>query len=148
MTTSRIYQKIDLYFDAGLSAQEESSLLKELLGMQGVDPRIDEALAVMLAARVVPCVPVRKRHPLRKAVAAAAVVTAVLVAGHVFLHHSGQQDAGMVAYVAGEKVKDPEEIKNIIAIQLSDIGESTDLLAQTVSDDFDDLREALISDDI
>ncbi|MDE5846045.1 MAG: hypothetical protein K2H71_01695, partial [Muribaculaceae bacterium] len=71
-----------------------------------------------------------------------------LVAGHVFLHHSGQQDAGMVAYVAGEKVKDPEEIKNIIAIQLSDIGESTDLLAQTVSDDFDDLREALISDDI
>ena len=54
----------------------------------------------------------------------------------------------MLAYVGGVKIEDPDEIKNIIANQLNDIGESTDLIARTVSDDFDDIREALTADDI
>lgn len=54
----------------------------------------------------------------------------------------------MLAYVGGVMVDDPHEIMNIIDNQLSDIGESSEFFARTVSDDLDDIRDALNSEDL
>ena len=43
MNMESLIKKIDLYFDAQLTRQEEKSLLRELLSQQGSDPRIDDA---------------------------------------------------------------------------------------------------------
>ena len=148
MNMEPLIKKIDLYFDAQLTRQEEKSLLRELLSQQGSDPRIDEALAVMLAARIAPQRKARKRQVLRKALSAAAAAAVILTAGYAIHHFADRGHGDMLAYVGGVRIKDPNEIKNIIATQLNDIGESTDLIARTVSDDFDDISEALTTDDI
>lgn len=148
MNRQTLYRKIDLYFEAELTRQEEQSLLKELLKHEGQDPIADEALAVMLASRLPLPSRARKKKPIRRAMAVAASVAALLALGFLLHQHATNRDSDMFAYVGGVKVDDPQEIMNIIDTQLSDIGASSELFAQTVSDDLDDIRDALISDDI
>lgn len=141
-----LHRQIQKYFEAELTPQEEKSLLRELLKIEGQDPAADEALAVMLASRLAPAPSGRrKRLPLGRIAAVAAIAVAV-AAGVFFLPRS--QDVRTFAYVSGKKIHDTAEIKNLVATQLQDIGESTDYFSQTMTDDLDDIREALTSDDI
>ncbi|MDE7350352.1 MAG: hypothetical protein K2N25_04745 [Muribaculaceae bacterium] len=146
MDKKEIYKRIDLYFEAMLSRHEERQLLAELLPLEGRDRRIDEALAVMLASRfAAPVVTPVKRRPMKLIAGVAASIAVVVAASLIFYH---PRDTQTFAYVSGMKIQDPAEINDIIATQLSDIGESTDLFSQTLSEDFDDIREALNDDDL
>ena len=140
-----LHRQIYRYFEAELTFQEESALLSELLENEGKDPLIDEALAVMLASRLTPRRKARPRLPL-KHIAGIAAAIALIIASPAILHRP--RDPQTFAYVSGKKIQDPNEIKNIVATQLRDIGESTDLFSRTLSADLDDIREALMTDDI
>lgn len=150
MDKKELYKNIDLYFEASLSLAEEAELLRELLRFEGQDPRTDEALAVMLASRppAKPAARKKKKKPARLMVGIAASVAVVFAIGAVIHNHSHQQDGRMFAYVGGVKIENPQEIMKIIDNQLNDIGESSDFFSRTLSTDLDDIREALISDDI
>ena len=73
MNKKELYNKIDLYFEAGLSRKEEELLLRRLLPLQGSDPAVDEALAVMLASRIPGKTSVSKKIPLWRIAAVATV---------------------------------------------------------------------------
>ena len=141
----QLHLKIHRYFDAELTPQEETILLKELMENEGKDPLVDEALAVMLASRLIPRPQSRPRLPLRH-IAGIAAAIALIIALPAILQRP--RDPQTFAYVSGKKIQDPDEIKNIVAKQLQDIGESSDLLSQTLSSDLNDIREALMTDDI
>ena len=139
--------KIDRYFEADLSPQEERELLHQLLPLEGTDPAIDEALAVMLASRLHSAAPASGRRPWKKVAVAAAIVTALAVGGLV--HHLPPSDrSGMIAYVGGVRIENPQEIMKIIDTQLNEIGESSEFISRTVSADLDDIRDALNSEGI
>ncbi len=148
MKHKELYHKIDRYFDGELSSHEERQLLKELLPLEGQDPLVDEALAVMLASRLPAKLSNRKRHPMRLMAGIAAAVVAIFAIGVLIHYPTHSRNSGMIAYVGGEKVENPKEIMNIIDNQLSDIGESSEFFAQTVSADLDDICSALNSEGI
>lgn len=155
MKEYNIYRMIDLYFDAQLSLTEEKELLERLLSFEGKDPMVEEALAVMLMAinpLVKPGRTVRPKTKIRVWNIAAAVALLV-AAGITAVWHSSHNDSGrtmegMVAYVGGVKVSDHAEIMKIVDNQLNDIGEYSDFFAQEVSSDLDDIRQALMSEEI
>lgn len=140
-----IHRQIHKYFEAELTPQEEKALMRELLENEGKDPVVDEALAVILASRLTPSPRVRTRLPLKR-IAGIAAAIAFMITLTALLHRS--PDPQTFAYVSGKKIQDTDKIKNIVATQLQDIGESTDLFSQTLSTDLNDIREALIADDI
>ena len=141
----QLHRQIHKYFEAELTPQEEKSLMRELLENEGKDPVVDEALAVMLASRLTPSPKARNRLPLKR-IAGIAAAIALMMTLPAMLHRP--RDPQTFAYVGGKKIQDPDKIKNIVATQLQDIGESTDLFSQTLSTDLNDIREALITDDI
>lgn len=144
---NHLHQQIDRFFEAQLTHQEEQSLFKTLLETEGQDPIADEALAVMLASRMATkATKTRKRIP-RIRIACIAASIALILGFGVFLIHQ-PKESQTFAYVSGKKIHDPNEIKNIVVTQLSDIQESSDFFSQTVSSDLDDIREALIIDGI
>lgn len=141
-----LHQQIDRYFEAQLTQQEEASLLKTLLKIEGQDPVADEALAVMLASRMPLNAARARKTPRIMQIAGIAASIALILGIGVFLIRQPRQNDSF-AYVAGKKIQDPIEINNIVATQLQDIGESTGLFSQALSADLDDIREALIADD-
>ena len=155
MRKEDLHRNIDLYFDARLSLAEEDKLFQSLLSFKGNDRKVEEALAVMLVTRM------ESRHSgmrhgkyrsrLRPLYAAAAALIAVVCIS-VLWQRTGVDNPGnlegMVAYVGGVKVSDRSEIMKIIDDQLSEIGESSELFAQTVSSDLEDIMEALNDDGI
>ena len=149
MNKKELYNRIDRYFEASLTRHEEHDLFHELLKFEGEDEIFDEALAVMLASRIpAKASDAKIRHFSRFVGAAAAVVAVIIAAGVLISHQPSVRDAGMIAYVRGVKVDDPHEIVNIIDNQLSDIGESSELFMQTVSEDLDDIRNAFNGEDL
>ncbi|MDE6290456.1 MAG: hypothetical protein K2M16_02885 [Muribaculaceae bacterium] len=141
--TPSLHKKIELYFEAQLSRQEEQELLRELLRLEGKDPAIDETLAVMLASHLPARTAPRRKRPLIRVAVVAAAVVILLSTGILYRHMSPTDRSGMIAYVGGVRIENPQEIMKIIDIQLSDIGESSEFISQTVSDDLDDIRDAL-----
>ncbi|MDE5585645.1 MAG: hypothetical protein K2I92_04780 [Muribaculaceae bacterium] len=141
--TPSLHKKIDLYFEAQLSAREEQDLLRQLLRLEGKDPAIDEALAVMLASRLPARATHSRRKPLNKVAAAAAAIVTLIAAGGLFHFLSPPDRSCMIAYVGGVRIENPQEIMKIIDTQLNDIGESSEFISQTVSADLDDIRDAL-----
>ncbi|MDE6379225.1 MAG: hypothetical protein K2L11_02035 [Muribaculaceae bacterium] len=149
MNKEKIYEKIELYFEAQLSAEEERRLLKVLLPLEGSDPVIDDALAVMLASRIPIPAAESAGKPFRLIFGIAASIALLIAIGIPLIRQAvSSRDSVMIAYVDGVKVEDHDEIMKIIDTQLNDIGESSELFAQTVTTDLDDIREALISDDL
>ena len=149
MNKEKIYNKIDLYFEAQLSGEQERELLKTLLPLEGTDTAIDEALAVMLASRIPMPAAESAGKPLRLILGIAASIALLIAIGMPLIRHAvSPHDTTMIAYVDGVKVDDHDEIMKIIENQLNDIGESSELFAQTVTTDLDDIREALITDDL
>lgn len=146
--TPYLRNKIDRYFEAQLSQEEERELLKTIIPLEGTDPQIDEALAVMLASRFHAKAKVRKNRNSRFMTGIAASVAVVLALGILIHQYARQKDSSMFAYVGGVKTENPHEIMKIIDTQLNDIGESSDLFSRTISTDLDDIREALTADDI
>ncbi|MDE6741610.1 MAG: hypothetical protein K2J58_04695 [Muribaculaceae bacterium] len=147
MNKEFLHLQIARYFEAQLSQQEERDLLRQLLKLEGQDPIADEALAVILASRAVTkATKNRKRIPRIRIACTAASIALILGLGVFLIHHHG--DSQTFAYVSGKKIHDPNEIKNIILTQLSDIQESSDFFSHTVSSDLDDIREALTVDGI
>lgn len=147
MNREKLHHQIDLFFEAKLTQHEEKALLRQLISHEGNDPTADAALAVMLASRLTPEAPVGRRRPSIKLAAGIAAAIALLISLPAILHHH-HRDPQTFAYVSGKKIQDPDEIKNLVATQLRDIGESTDLFSQTLSTDLNDIREALLSEDI
>ena len=147
MDQAYLYQQIDRYFEGQLSQEEERNLLCTLLKIEGQDPAADEALAVMLASKIMTKAARTRKQPRIKLIVGIAASIAVILGTGVFLIQQPRQNETF-AYVSGKKIHDPNEINNIVATQLQDIGESTDLFSQALSADLDDIREALISDDI
>lgn len=149
MNKDELYNIIDRYFEASLTREEEHELLNTLLPLEGSDPEIDEALAVMLASRFPMPSVASARKPRRLMIGIAASIAVLLAIGIPLIRRTrSSPGSGMIAYVAGVKVENPNEIMKIIDIQLNDIGESSQLFSQTVTTDLDDIREALISDDL
>lgn len=146
--TPSLRNKIDRYFEAQLSQEEEQGLLKTLLPLEGTDPLIDEVLAVMLASRLPARAIVRKRKPGWLVAGIAASIAAVLTVGILLHYQAPQNESPMFAYVGGVKTENPHEIMKIIDTQLNDIGEYSDMFSRTLSTDLDDIREALTADDI
>lgn len=147
MDQAYLYQQIDRYFEARLSHEEERDLLRTLLKMEGQDSAADEALAVMLASRMTAKAARTRKRPRIKQIAGIAASIAVILGIGVFLIQKPRQN-DTFAYVSGKKIHDPNEINNIVETQLRDIEESADLFSLTLSADLDDIRDALISDDI
>ena len=155
MRIEDLHRNIDLYFDAQLSLAEEDRLFKSLLSFKGDDSKVEEALAVMLRTRMEKrpsgLQTGKTRSRLRPLYAAAAALIAVVCISALWqrtgIDNSGNME-GMVAYVGGVKVSDRSEIMKIIDDQLNEIGESSELFAQTVSSDLDDIRDALNDDGI
>lgn len=142
-----LHQQIHKYFEAELTQQEEKALLKTLLKMEGKHAIADEALAVMLASRTVGKVSKTGKRITTKLIAGIAASLAIILSvGVLVFHHP--QNSQTFAYVSGKKIYDHNEINNIVATQLQDIQESTGLISQTLSSDFNDIREALIADEI
>ena len=157
MKEKNIHQAIDLYFDAQLSIAEEEKLFRSLLAFKGEDQKVEEALAVMLMTRM-PMEsrssglrPKKTRSLMRPLYAAAAALIAIICISALW-HQSGIEDdrnvEGMVAYVGGVKISDHSEIMKIVDDQLNDIGISTELFAQTVAEDLDDIKDAFNEDDL
>ena len=147
MNKEFLHLQIARYFEAQLSQQEERVLLRQLLKLEGQDHIADEALAVMLASRVATkATKIRKRTPRIRIACIAASIVLILGFGIFLIHQPG--DSQTFAYVSGRKIHDPNEIKNIIVSQLSDIRESSEFFSHTVSSDLDDIREALTIDGI
>lgn len=146
MDQAYLHQRIERFYEAQLSQEEENFLLRTLLKIEGKDPIADEALAVMLASRMsAKTTKTRKKTPAMRIAGIAASIAIILGMGIFIIHHPRQVDT--FAYVSGKKIHDRNEIKNIVSTQLQDIGESTDLFSQTVATDFDDIREALTDDE-
>ena len=157
MKEKNIHKAIDLYFDAQLSIAEEEKLFRSLLAFKGKDQKVDEALAVMLMTRM----PMESRPSglrtkktrslMRPLYAAAAVLIAVICISALW-HQSGIEEdkniEGMVAYIGGVKISDQSEIMKIVDDQLNDIGISSELFAQTLPEDLDDIRDAFNEDDL
>lgn len=146
MNKKELYKKIDRYFEAELSRSEEELLLRQLLPLQGSDSAVDEALAVMLASRIPVKTPVSKKIPLWRIAAVGTFLIAAAGIGFLAGDYDSSVQGTMLAYVGGVMVDDPHEIMNIIDNQLSDIGESSEFFVRTVSDDLDDIRDALNSE--
>lgn len=146
MNKKELYKKIDRYFEAELSRSEEELLLRQLLPLQGSDSAVDEALAVMLASRIHVKTPGSKKIPLWRIAAVGAFLIAAAGIGFLVGDYDSGVQGTMLAYVGGVMVDDPHEIMNIIDNQLSDIGESSEFFVRTVSDDLDDIRDALNSE--
>ncbi len=148
MKETDIHKAIDLYFEAQLSIKQEEELFHTLLSYKGRDPKADEALAVMLMTRKPTALSKSSKH--RRANkpriwrAAAAVAVIAGACSMTFWHHgnSSSQVDGMMAYVGGVKISDQKEIMKIVDDQLNDISISSELFAQTVSSDLDDIRDA------
>ncbi len=148
MKETDIHKAIDLYFDAQLSIKEEEQLFRQLLSYQGKDQKADEALAVMLMTRKT-CSHSKYSKPQRANKArnwrAAAAVAVIASACTMALWHGGHaagQSEGMLAYTGGVKIIDQTEIMKIVDDQLNDISISSELMAQTVSSDLNDIRDA------
>lgn len=149
MNKDELYNIIDRYFEASLTWEEEHELLNTLLPLEGSDPEIDEALAVMLASRIPMPRVASARKPRRLMIGIAASIAVLLAIGIPLIRQArSSPDSGMIAYVAGVKVENPDEIMKIIDTQLNDIGESSELFAQTLGNELDDIRDALISEDL
>ena len=138
---------IDRYYEARLSRDEERYLLRQLLNKEGQDPAADEVLAVMLASRMIPKATKRSKRAWRAQTAGIAASIALILGTGAFLIIQPHETQSF-AYVSGKKTNDPDEIRKIVATQLQDIGETTDLFNHTVSADLEDIREALTSEDI
>ncbi len=143
-----IHKAIDLYFDAQLSITEEEQLFHRLLSHKGEDPKADEALAVMLMTRK-PSALSKSSKPQRankariwRAAAAVAVIAGACTMALWHGGHSASHSKGMMAYIGGVKISDQTEIMKIVDDQLNDISISSELMAQTVSSDLDDIRDA------
>ncbi len=148
MKETDIHKAIDLYFDAQLSIKEEEELFQTLLLYKGCDSKVDEALAVMLMTRK-PIVLSKSSKPQRanktriwRAAAAVAVIAGACTMALWLSGHSSGQNDGMMAYMGGVKITDHTEIMKIVDEQLNDISISSELMAQTVSSDLDDIRDA------
>lgn len=143
----QIRYDIDRYFNAQLSQEEERCLLRTLLKMEGQDPAVDEALAVMLASRMTNKAGKKQKDlPMVRIAGIAASLAIIISVGALVFHHP--QNTQTFAYVSGKKIYDHNEIKNIVSTQLQDIQESTGIFSQTLSTDLNDIREALITDEI
>ena len=154
MKEKNIHKEIDLYFDAQLSLVEEEELFRTLLSFKGKDQKVDEALAVMLMTRM-PMEsrpsglrPKKTRSLMRPLYAAAAALIAVICISAILPRTDidSNGNAEMVAYVGGVKISDQSEIMKIVDDQLNDIGISSELFAQTVAEDLDDIRDAFNED--
>ncbi len=148
MKETDIHKAIDIYFEAQLSIKEEEDLFHRLLSYKGKDPKADEALAVMLMTRM-PNALSKSSKPKRankariwRAAAAVAVIAGACTMALWHNAHSAGQSEGMMAYIGGVKISDQAEIMKIVDDQLNDISLSSELMAQTVSSDLDDIRDA------
>ena len=156
MKEKNIHKIIDLYFEAQLSVAEEKELFQSLLAFKGHDRKVDEALAVMLMARMhterMPSGMQPKKTRSRILLyGVAAALMAVLCISVLWRQNGLDCDnsiEGMVAYVGGVKISDESEIMKIVDDQLNDIGISSELFAQTVAEDLDDIRNAFNEDDL
>ena len=146
MNQEILHLQIQKYFEAELTQEEEKALLKKLLRLEGHDSMADEALAVMLAARLTPTEAIIRRRTPMKLLAGVAASVAVVI-GMVSILQV-QRSARTFAYVSGVKTENQQVINDIISTQLNDIGESSGLFSQTVASDLDDIREALTAEDI
>lgn len=143
---NQLHHKIDLFFEAQLTREEEDSLFGELLNRQGMDPVADEALAVMLASRIPLSEKSREKLSHKKVTVAAASIAAVFAFG-IIMHSLNSGHSRAFAYVSGVKTENQQVIKNIISTQLNDIEESSGYFSQTVASDLHDIRDALTVDD-
>ncbi len=153
MKEKNIHKIIDLYFEAQLSVAEEKELFQSLLAFKGHDRKVDEALAVMLMSRMHTerMQPKKTRSRMSLLYGVAAALMAVLCISVLWRQNGLDSDngiEGMVAYVGGVKISDESEIMKIVDDQLNDIGISSELLAQTVAEDLDDIRNAFNEDDL
>ncbi len=147
MKETDIQTAIDLYFDAQLSIKEEEELFHTLLSYKGKDPKADEALAVMLMTRKPNALSrsSKPRHANKGRIWRAAAVAVIAGACTMAIWHnanSTSESEGMMAYIGGVKISDHTEIMKIVDDQLNDISVSSELFAQTVSSDLDDIRDA------
>ncbi len=154
MKETDIHKAIDLYFEAQLSRKEEDELFHILLAYKGKDQKVDEALAVMLMTRKpsaisIPAMP-RYTSKARFWRGAAAIVLIAGASAIALWHngHSGSESDGMMAYIGGVKISDQTEIMKIVDDQLNDINMSSELFAQTIADDLEDIRDAFSEEGI
>ena len=167
MSEKKIHKIIDLYFEAQLSRAEEEALFHSLLAFKGNDQKVDEALAVMLMTRMPmesrpsglrPEKPMESRPSglrpeprrlsgQRPVIAVAASIALIFAMGATALWHysnkpAAEESGGIIAYVGGVKVSDNSEVMKIVDDQLNDIGISSELFAQTIAEDLDDIVDA------
>lgn len=149
MKKTDIHKGIDLYFDAQLSIKEEDELFHALLSYKKKDPKVDEALAVMLMTRKprdLSGSPKSRFVDKARFWRGAAAIALIAGACSIALWHNGHSEIdsdGMMAYVGGVKVNDKSVIMKIVDDQLDDINTSSELFAQAIADDLDDIRDAL-----
>lgn len=160
MKEKNIHKAIDLYFDAQLSMAEEEDLFQTLLVFKGHDRKVDEALAVMLMARMpmesMPSGLRPKKTRLRMSLiyAAAGALIAIVCISALWRRtvdadrNTDRNTEGMIAYVGGVKISDQSEIMRIVDDQLNDIGVSSELFARTIAEDLDDISDAFNEADL
>lgn len=147
-----IYKLIEKYFDGDLSVREERELCHRLIELQGEDPLIDEAIAVMGYARhglsrskgpAINTVKLPRLAKIRNIAAAAAAVIIMAFGISYHLHDKGHGFDECIAYVGGKRISDEDAIDALIRQQLSEVSEASEDLQRQISYDLDAIRNVM-----
>lgn len=146
MDKKTLHLLIAKYFDADTSVEEERLLLKEALRLEGKDPLADEVLAVMGYAR---SKPIKSSNALRispiwKISGIAAAVVAIGIGGISFMSTLSYETGNeCYAYVNGVRIENQTDISHLIQQQLGEISEADENMEESISNDLEDMNNAL-----
>lgn len=118
-----LLERIERYFDCGLSDSEEQQLRREIAYTSLKHPAVDEARAMMGFRRPRPAV---YRHQTRRIVAVAASVAVIALAATNMVRPAVSVDSTCIAYIGGERVTDEDVVMSILAENMSDFSEGLD----------------------
>lgn len=142
MDKKSLHILIDKYFDANTSVEEERFLLKEVLQLEGKDPLADEVLAVMGYARNKL---IKHRIPqIWKIAGIAAAVIAIGIGGISFISTVSDGTGNeCYAYINGVRIENQTDISHLIQQQLGEISEADESMEESISNDLEDMSNAL-----
>lgn len=142
MDNKSLHILIDKYFDANTSVEEERLLLKKVLQLEGKDPLTDEVLAVMGYARNKP---IKHRIPqIWKIAGIAAAVIAIGIGGISFISTVSDGTGNeCYAYINGVRIENQTDISHLIQQQLGEISEADESMEESISNDLEDMSNAL-----
>lgn len=150
---------VEKYFEGETSTAEEKWLKVALLKADKTDPMVEEALAVMgyaYSAHIADSDAAdpqnavleskRKshtRHYLRIASVAAAIIAVVFTFSWIWNPSANEDETEYFAYVEGVRIENEIAIRNLISIQLEEMGEGSAEINNQIQSDFQDLKNAM-----